>query len=140
MKKTNQSTNLALPKTYLSYFLINGLVVYLANTLFPQHIVLGTQYITPTWAIIHSMGTLALINTLIFPTIKDCKIKKGKPLTTKKLMIKYLAINFLSVWFIARFARQLGMGISSWLVALTLALVLSIFQKACMVCLKKNKK
>ena len=108
--------------------------------MFPNAIVLGNEFITKGWAIIHSMGTLALINTFAIPVIRQIEIKKGRMLTPKEWMIKYFIINFVGVWGLARFSFELGMGISSWVVALFLAVILDVFQGIAMMQLEKMRK
>ena len=105
--------------TYFVFFVINSLVIYLANTVYPQQIVLGTLHITKIWAIIHSMGTLALVNIFAIPP---------KTLTNKEWIIRYFLINLISIWIITRFADQLGLGIASWQIVLILTLILTFVQ------------
>ena len=127
-KKSSQNTNLMLVITYFILFAVNALVILLANAYFPQQVALGTLHITKNWAIIHSMGTLALINTFAIPIIREFEKKKGRMLTNKEWLLKYFLINFIGIWFLARFADDLGFGIASWRVALVLAVVLDILQ------------
>lgn len=114
--------------TYFILFVINALIIWLANTLFPNNVVLGTWSISKPWAIIHSMGILALIDTFSIPFIRMCEIKRKKMFSSKDWMIAYFLINTAGVWLIARFAGEIGLGISSWIVAVFLAIVLDIFQ------------
>ena len=116
--------------TYFVFFVINSLVICLANTISPEQVVLATHHITKTWAIIHSMGTLALINLFAVPP---------KTLTNKEWMIRYFLINLVSIWIITRFADQLGLGVASWPIILILALILSLVQGIAMTQLKKIK-
>jgi len=111
---------------YPILFAINSITLLLANTIFPEKVVLGTHYIPVSWAIIHSMGTLALINILAIPFIEYLQEKKDIPET--KLWIKNLLINFVGIWAITRFAKQLGLGVTSWFITLLLAIVFTITQ------------
>lgn len=52
-------------------------------------------------------------------------------------MASYFVLNFVGVWVVARFANQLGFGISSWVVALVLAVVLDVVQGAAMMQVEK---
>lgn len=128
-----------LVKTFFVLLLVNILVVYLANTWFPQYVVLGTQSISLWWALIHSMSVLALINTFAIPFIRAIENKKGRMLTSKEWMVKYFIINFVGVWVVARFSDQFGFGISSWMVAVVLAVVLDLVQGMSMMQLEKTK-
>jgi len=116
--------------TYFLFFAINSLVIYLANSFSSDQVVLGTLHITKTWAIIHSMGTLALVNLFAIPV---------KTVTDKEWMIRYFLINLLSIWIITRFADQLGLGVASWQIILILALILSFVQGIARTQIKKIK-
>jgi len=116
--------------TYFVFFVVNSLVICLANSISPDQVVLGTLHITKTWAIIHSMGTLALVNLFAVP---------AKTVTNKEWMIRYSLINLLSIWIITRFADELGLGVASWPIILILALILSLVQGIAMTQLKKIK-
>lgn len=116
--------------TYSLFFAINSFIICLANTISPDQVVLGTLHITKTWAIIHSMGTLALVNLFAIPV---------KAVTNKEWMIRYFLINLLSIWIIARFADQLGLGVASWPIILILALILSLVQGIARTQIKKIK-
>jgi len=139
-KKPNPQTGIILVYSFPILFIVNALVALAANYFFPQHLVLGTQFINLPWAIIHSMGTLAMINILFIPIIREIENKKGHMLTPKQWLIKYFILNFISLWIISRMPEQLGMGISSWYVAATLALALDIAQGATMMQLEKYRK
>ncbi len=62
---------------FFVFFVVNVIVLTLANILFPEQVVLGTWGISRNWAIIHSMGTLAMINAFAIPVIQE-QIKKKK--------------------------------------------------------------
>ena len=139
-KTTAQNTGMMLVITYFILFAVNSLVVLGANALFPQNAVLGTAYITLPWAIFHSMSLLALIGTFAIPFIREYEVKRGKMLTNNEWMIAYLVINFVGVWVVARLADNLGFGITSWMVALVLAIVLDLVQGIAMMQLEKFRK
>jgi len=132
-----ENPGLVLVVTYFILFVLNGLVVLLANSLFPQQVVLGTQYITKGWAIIHSMGTLALLGTFAIPFIREYERFRGKMFSPTEWMVAYFVLNFVGVWLITRLAEQLGFGISSWVVALVLAAVLDVVQGMAMMLVEK---
>ncbi|OGY19282.1 MAG: hypothetical protein A3A65_04125 [Candidatus Chisholmbacteria bacterium RIFCSPLOWO2_01_FULL_49_14] len=123
--------------TFFNLFVINGLVVWLANSLFPQQVVLGTQFISKGWAIIHSMGTLALLGTFAIPFIREYEKSRGKMFSSAEWMVAYFVLNFVGIWLVARLAEQLGFGISSWVVALVLAVVLDVVQGMAMMQVEK---
>jgi hypothetical protein len=142
MKKKfiNQYTGIMLPITFFVLFAVNSLVLYLANMFFPSHIVLGNQTVSYGWAFIHSMATLAILNVFLIPLVRVYENKIDKMITSLCWMKIYFVTNFVGLWILARFANQLGMGLSSWVVALFLALALDIVQGITMMWLGKFKK
>ena len=123
--------------TYFILFVVNSLVVYLANLWFPQNVVLGTQALTPLSALLLSMGVLSLINTLATPFMNQYEKGRKKSLAPKDWMLAYFGLNFVSLWLITRAAEQLGLGITSWVIAAVLAVVLDLAQGAAMMQLEK---
>ena len=126
--------------TYFIFLVVNGLAIWLANRFFPNQVALGTWSISKFWAIVHSMGALALIDVLAISSVADYEVKKNKVLSKKERMVIYFLVNAVGIWLIARAAEQFGMGISSWLVAVVLALVLDLFQGLAIAKTRKIKK
>jgi hypothetical protein len=114
--------------TFFILLVVNGLIIWLANMFFPKNIALGTWSITKFQAIIQSMEILALIDVFSIPFIKEYETKRNKKMSAKDWMIGYFLINTASIWLIARLAGYVGMGISSWLVAVILGLILDLIQ------------
>lgn len=123
--------------TYIVIFLVNSIVLLLANYIFPQFVALGTATTSKTWAIIQSMGILALVNFLVIPFVREFERRRKKIFTSKEWMILYFLVNTASLWIIARFAFYLGFGISSWMVAAGLAIVLGVLQGVAMMQVEK---
>lgn len=138
--KTSANPGIVLVTSYFVLFAVNALVIYLANVYFPRNVVLGTFNINLGWSIFHSMGTLALINILIIPFIREIERWKGRMLTPMEWMVKYFVINFVGVWAITRFSEQFGLGVSSWLVVVILAAVLDLVQGVAMMQIGKVQK
>lgn len=137
-KKTFQEeTGIILTATYFVLFVINAVIIYLANFFFPQFAVLGTITIPLYWAIIHSAGVLALLGTMAIPVVHEYENWREKMLTTNEWMISYFILNFVGIWLIARFPEQFGFGISIWLVAFVLAIILDFVQGIAMTSLQK---
>ncbi len=141
-KPTFSSSNdgLILVVSYFVLFVVNSAAVALANLLFPQMVVLGTQSLSPLWALALSMGVLALMNTFALPLVRVFENKRKRMLNTNEWMILYFLLNFGGVWLVSRAAEQLGMGITSWIVALVLAVALDLMQGIVMMKLEKMKK
>lgn len=125
---TNQTSARQLSIMFLAGFAVNSIVIYAANALFPEKVVLGTFFFTQLSALVHSMVALTLITTAAIPVIEYFAEKQKLKLTDKIWMKYYLLVNFVGLWIVSRFALTLGMGISSWIVALILAVALSVVQ------------
>lgn len=137
-KPSNPShSGLILVWSYLALFIVNTVVVFLASVIFPLYVVLGTFNLTTSWSLIHSMSLLALVNVFVIPFVREYEHRKGKMFTNNQWMALYFVINFWGIWLIARFADQVGFGISSWLVAAVLAVVLNVVQAIVMMGLEK---
>lgn len=139
-ENTKPETGMILVKTFFLLLIVNSVVIYVANLLFPKNVVLGTINIPIWWAVVCSMGILALVGTFAVPFIREYEFKSGKMFTNKQWMGTYLLLNFLGVWVIARMATFVGLGISSWVVALVLAIVLDAAQGVGMMQLEKMRK
>ena len=94
---------------------------------------------TLPWSIAHSLGALALIVTLIIPFVRKYEINREKMFNSAEWMLAYFLINLAGVWLIARFPDQFGLGISSWLVAVALAVVLDFVSGMAMMRLEKYR-
>lgn len=114
--------------SYAVLFLVNAIVIYFANRFFPNQVVLGTISITAGWALLHSAGKLALIDTLAIPFVTEIERRRQQEFSAKEWSISYFIINFVGIWLISRFSDQFGMGISAWYVALMLAAVIDFLQ------------
>lgn len=139
-EKLNQETGMILVATFGVLLVVNSLVIYLASLLFPNQVVLGTVNIPVWWAVFCSMAILALIGTFAVPFVRLAENKRGRMMTNKEWMGLYFGLNFVGVWLIARLAEFVGLGISSWVVALVLAIVLDAAQGAGMMWLEKKRK
>jgi hypothetical protein len=137
--KQSRNTGIVLVITYFSLFIVNSLVLILANDLFPDWIVLGTASISYLFSIIHSMGMLALLGAFALPLVREYESSSGKMLKKSEWMLVYLVLNFTGVWLISRFADQIGMGVSSWTVVLGLAIVFDLVQGGVMMQLEKYR-
>lgn len=140
-EKVQAQHGLMMIYSFITLFLVNNLVLHVANLLFPTAIVLGTASISHWWAMYHSMFKLTVINTFVMPLVTFYEWKKGTTFTPTQWMASYLVVNFVSLWCIGRFADNLGLGFTSWLVILLLAGVLDIVQGVAMMSLgAKSKK
>src|SRR5689334_17483222 len=121
-------TGINLVLSFLTLFVVNGLIIILANRFFPKQVVLGTISISYWWALHNSALKLTLINTLVMPFVALYEWKKKTTFTPQQWMGTYLIVNIVALWSIARFANNLGLGLSAWWVAVILAIVLDWIQ------------
>lgn len=135
--ETQSSTGMFFTVSYLVMFAVGYLVLYLGNMWFPHQIVLGTMSVTPMWALCLGAGKLALAATLTMPFFNEWEARRGRILESYEWMIGYAIINFIAIWLLGRAADILGVGFSSWLVVLVLALVLDLIQGIAMMTMEK---
>ena len=140
MKNQNPTPNPSFSITFLSLWVLNGLIILTASCFFPRQVVLGTHHISVFWSLIHVPSSLALIQTLVLPLFYLWEKKNKQRLSPQQWLGSYLLINFTTLWVLARWADQLGMGLASWKTALILAAVLSPAQVKLMSKLEKWQK
>lgn len=140
MAKTHQETGMMVVISYFVLLVVNSIVILGANSLFPNDVVLGNSAIPFFWALLHSMGIFTLLTAFAIPFVHEYEQVRGKMFTSNEWMITYFIINFVGMWVLTRFAENLGLGITSWLVALILAVVLDIVQGIAMMQLEKMRK
>ncbi len=124
---------------FLALFVTNSLVVHFANVWFPEAVVLGTNTISRGWALLHAVGSLSLIVAFAAPFLHYYESRKAAKLSSMEWMIAYFAINVGGIWVVSRFAEQFGLGVSSWMVVVALALVLDIVQGLVVMSHQKNR-
>jgi hypothetical protein len=141
-KKFSFSKNpgMVITATFVIMYVVNALVLYVTNMLFPQQVVLGTMTLTPAWAIVLSMSALSVLLTLVVPFVHEAERVMERDLKSAEWMGLYLALNFAGIWLISRFSEQFGLGVSSWMVVLALALVMNVLQAAAMMQFEKFRK
>lgn len=140
-EKVQATHGLMMIYSFITLFLVNNLVLHLANMFFPETIVLGTANISHWWAMYHSMFKLTVICVFVILLVTVYEWKKKLTFTPKQWMLTYLVVNFVGLWCISRFADNLGLGFSSWFVILLFAGVLDLAQGMVMMALgEKSKK
>lgn len=136
-EKVQATHGLMMFYTFLTLMVVNVLVVMLANALFPAQVVLGTFSITAPWALYHSMLLLTVISVFVMPFVTLYEWKKSVVFTPMQWMSTYFVVNTLALWVITRFADNLGLGVSSWVVVVLLAAALDWVQGMAMMALGK---
>jgi len=126
--KFTSTTTSEVTKMYFIHFILDAAILFLGTLVASKSIVFGTEFIPPAWGVFHAASLLSLIGILTIPVFEYIREKRQKELSMQDWMIGYFVINFVSVWVISRFAEQLGFGISSWMVAVILAVFLDFAQ------------
>lgn len=139
-EKVQAQTGLTLIYSYLTLFVVNALVIFLANKLFPLSVVLGTFALSPLWALYLAVVELTIVGTMVIPLVYYHEWKRGKVYSPKEWMLAYFVVNTVTIWGIARFADKVGFGISAWYVAILLGVALDWAQGMGMMLLGKLNK
>jgi hypothetical protein len=125
--------------TFFVTFIVNVIVIHLANTWFPKQVVLGTMSLSVMWALLLSSGKLAVIETLALPFLRQIEIMRNKMLSPIELLISFAVIIVVSLWAITRFSQVFGLGVSSVMVVIVLSLVLDFVQGMVMMVIEQMK-
>lgn len=126
--------------SFVVLVVVNVAVLILANSLFPTHVVLGSAAVPYAWAIYHSMFKLTVISIIVMLLVTYWEWKHKMVFSPKQWMMTYFVVNAAILWEITRFADNLGVGVSSWVVLLILAFVFNFVQGMAMLKLGKYLK
>lgn len=128
MAVQTMSSPTQLGAVFLVMFVVNSIVMYLANMFFPYMVVLGNARYTAVSALLVSMFALTLILTLATPIIERVAAAANAKLEMMHWIGLYMLLNIVSLWTIARYAEVFGLGIASWGVVVVLAFVMNLLQ------------
>lgn len=134
-----QETGIELPISFVVMFIVNVIGVYVSNMFYPKMIVVGTFGLTSTEALLLSAGALAAINAFLIPFFHVIENTRKKMLTDMEWMLGYAVMNTVALWLITRIPMVFGLGISSWIPLVSLALILNFLQGFGMVAYGKVK-
>lgn len=111
---------------YLFFWAIVTLLLILLNNFFPNNIALGNARFVSFEAAIYAGFWIMFLVT----TIQDFISARGVKITNSIIAIFFfLGANTTAIWMVARFAHIIGLGISSWKVALLVGGLFSLFQR-----------
>ncbi len=139
-EKVRSQHGLMMFYSLIALFFTNALVILIANSLFPNDIVLGSLHSPYWWAVHHSMFKLAVIDVFAMVFVTYYEWKKGVVFTPKQWMLTYFAVNLVALWGITRFAEYIGLGVSSIGVLILLAVAFDWVQGMVMMALGKSIK
>ncbi len=128
VKQFPQMSGMMLVMSTVVVFIVNVLVLFVAHMIAPQTYVLGTHSLDLWWALKMSMGELALLCGLVMPFVGVIEQKRQRIFSPIEWSVLYFIVDVLGLWMISRFSEQYGLGISSWVAILPLALVLDVVQ------------
>ena len=127
-KKVSVTDAMQLTKLFAGFFLVNVIVVGIASMLLPDYVVLGNHLADPWVSLAQSMLIVTFLGVGAMPVIELVSGALRMKLSSAHWMAAYLVINAGAIWIVAKFAEMLGLGISSWMVALALAAVMDYLQ------------
>lgn len=113
---------------YVAFFIINSIVIWLANRWYPNAVVLGTHIHSPLMGLVYSMVVFTLLVVGAVPVIEYVTAQMKWRLSNRDWMMLYFVVNLVALWVVARFAEQLGMGLSSWVVVAVLSVIINLAQ------------
>ncbi len=117
-----------LTQTIFFFLLINILVIYLAYLFYPIFVVLGNQTFSTLIALFISALTLSLVQMGAASALESLARQQKLKLKMSHWILIRLFANTAALWLIARLAGLLGLGLASWVVALSLSFPMTIIQ------------
>lgn len=120
MNKDKQELNL-----WLSIGLVNAAILYVVSLFFPDFVVVGNEFIEGWMAVILTSLLLTVLLVLVKPLMKSASLKVKGDLP---INITYGIANIVGLWVLAKLARYVGFGVSSFVVVIVLGVVLTLFQ------------
>jgi hypothetical protein len=124
----NNYTALQAMWAYVVVTLVSAIVIYVANMIMPDQVVLGTMSLSPWWALMLSAGKLGLLVTVASVLFAEWDDRRRKMMTPMQQIGAYFVVNVAALWLISRFAEVYGLGLSSWVVVAVLAAVIDFLQ------------
>ena len=125
---TSNSTGMMFNISLFLVAVVNLVVFYLANMFFPENIVLGTISLTASWALILTSTALSLITVIMMPFLRMWEMNQKRDMKPAEMIGVYFVINFVGLWLLTRASDVFGLGVTSWIVVLLLAVVLDFAQ------------
>ena len=106
--------------SFLGFWVANSVVLLVLSLILSGNVVLGTDKLTSPMAAVLSGFLLTVVQFLVRPAVE----KSGYIVKNSNLWAAiYLVVNFLGIWVIKRLAQITGLGVSSLLFVLIVAVV-----------------
>lgn len=113
---------------FFVYFFVDLIVLLSTAVLIPSSLVLGTNLVTPLMALILASFLLSFLVVSTVPIMELVVSRLKYEFTSRDWLAVFVVVNVFFLWLLARFAQVVGMGISSWMIALAIGIVLSLIQ------------
>lgn len=121
---------------FLVFWLINSALIYLANLFMPRSVAIGNSIFVKYQSVVFSGFVWSFIVWYTEVIMKDLEVSMKE---TTPMMFTYLAVNFATVWFMARFSFITGIGIANFWVVLLIAVAANLIQYAAWQYMDKKK-
>jgi hypothetical protein len=103
-------------------------VTLLANLFFPKAVVLGNHLLSPLTGAVYAMAVVSLIAVGLMPVVEYVAKENKLKLTSTHWLVLYWVVNAVSLWLMGRFAELVGLGLNSWMVAVSLGFMINLVQ------------
>jgi uncharacterized membrane protein YvlD (DUF360 family) len=112
-------------QNFLVFWVLNLVVFFVAHWLFREQVVFG-NILLPYWA---ALLVASFLQTGVVFLVKPILVRSGLKLKGDlNWVLIYTVANIVTVWVLARLAFLTGFGISSFIVAIVLGIILIICQ------------
>lgn len=113
--------------SFLTFWVINTVVLLIANAIFGGNVVVGNQSISTGLSAIFA----GLILTALIPLAPKAVEQSGLKIKNQNVWPAiFLALNIVTLWILKRLAIVTGLGIASILWVIVLAIVVTIVELA----------
>lgn len=110
---------------FLSFWIINSVVFYTAAAVWPGDVVVGNRYLPAVPAAVFAAFILTFIVEIFQNLLSKRKIKLKGDFQNKLVLF---VLNTSAVWLTARGGPIVGLGITSWRVAVVLGVILTLLK------------
>lgn len=105
--------------------IVNAVILYIASLFFPAYVVIGNEFMESWIALIFTAFLLTVIIALTKPVMRIAKLKVKGDIA---INISYGITNIVGLWVLARFAKFVGFGVSSFIIVVVLGVSLTLVQ------------
>lgn len=112
-------------KIFTLYWVTNTLMLFLAAMLLPTHFTLGNNLFSALQAALFVGFVWDAVLWKGESWFADLEMQSKNPMV---MMVQYLAVNFATLWVLARLAVVTGFGVSSFVYIFGLAFVANFVQ------------